>query len=79
MGTAQFFLLKPSGKSQKIFSKVRNEKLTLLVHFPEVYEKSQDKYPVLYLSDAYGLSPSSGPSSIEVAASVKTKFLYYTG
>ncbi len=39
------------GKYKKIYSAILNEERSLLVHLPSGYEKSQQKYPVLYVLD----------------------------
>ena len=39
------------GKYKKIYSDILNEERTLLVHLPSGYEKSQEKYPVLFVLD----------------------------
>jgi predicted alpha/beta superfamily hydrolase len=39
------------GKQRKIYSNILNEERSLLIHVPTSYEKSQRKYPVLYVLD----------------------------
>ena len=39
------------GKHKKLYSDILNEERSLLIHSPPGYEKSQEKYPVLYVLD----------------------------
>lgn len=39
------------GKYKKLYSKILNEERLLFIHLPSGYEKSQEKYPVLYVLD----------------------------
>ena len=45
------YLLIPRKNSVRLYSKALDEARTFLVHLPEGYDKSQEKYPVLYLLD----------------------------
>jgi len=44
------------GKYRKLHSQILNEERTILVHLPQGYDKSQNRYPVIYCLDGDDLS-----------------------
>ncbi len=39
------------GKHKKLYSEILNEERSLFIHLPQDYDKSEEKYPVLYVLD----------------------------
>lgn len=69
-GVAALLLLLPQGPSFKIFSRILDEKRTILEFLPAGYQTSGRAYPVLFHLDADPKPSSYGPSFADVAEKV---------
>lgn len=54
------------GKYKNIFSKILHEKRTILVNLPQGYDKSQDRYPVIYCLDGDVLSLALSVATVKI-------------
>lgn len=54
------------GKYKSIFSKILQEERTILVNLPQGYDKSQDRYPVIYCLDGDSLSLAFSASTVRI-------------